>query len=128
MFGVLPASGFYCRHVNNLQLLNTQVAFAREDLRPALVCVDVAGLRISDFAAPNTNPVMVLRNTRDAWVEGNRAPHGNQVYLRLEGPQTEDISIAANDLRASAKPLELGPGVRPETVSVSPRLQPYRGE
>ncbi|HMD85469.1 MAG TPA: glycoside hydrolase family 28 protein [Terriglobia bacterium] len=128
MFGVLPASGFYCRHVKNLRLVNTQVAFAHEDLRPALVCEDVAGLRISDFAAPNTNPVMVLRGTRDAWVEGNRAPQGNQVYLRLEGPHTENVSIAANDLRASSKPLDLGPGVRPETVLVSPPLQPYRGE
>jgi hypothetical protein len=128
MFGVLPASGFYCRHVKSLRLLDTQVAFAQEDLRPALVCEDVAGLRITDFAAPNNNPVMVLRNTRNAWVEGNRAPQGNRVYLRLEGPQTENISIAANDLRASKKPLDLGPGVRPESVSVSPPLQPYRGE
>jgi len=128
MFGVLPASGFYCRHVKNLRLLNTQVSFEHEDLRPPLVCEDVAGLRISDFAAPNTNPAMVLRDTRDAWVEGNRAPEGNHVYLRLEGKQTESISIGTNDLRASAKPLELGPGVRPESVLVSPALQPYRGE
>ena len=128
MFGVLPAYGFYCRHVKNLRLLDTQVAFEHEDLRPALVCEDVAGLRISDFAAPNSNPVMVLRDTRDAWLEANRAPQGNQVYLRLEGQQTENISIAANDLRASKKPLDLGPGVRPESVLASPPMQPYRGE
>jgi polygalacturonase len=128
MFGVLPSYGFYCRHVKNLRLLNTQVSFAQEDLRPALVCEDVTGLRISDFAAPNTNPVMVLRDARDAWLEANRAPQGNQVYLRLEGQRTENISIAANDLRASKTPLDLGPGVRPESVLASPHMQPYRGE
>jgi polygalacturonase len=128
MFGVLPASGFYCRHVKNLRLLNTEVAFQHEDLRPALICEDAAGLRISDFNAPNSNPVIVLRNTSDAWLEANRAPQGNQVYLRLEGPQTENISIAANDLRDSQKPVDLGPGVRPESVLVSPPLQPYLGE
>jgi len=128
MFGVLPASGFYCRHVKNLRLLNTQVTLEREDLRPALVCEDLAGLRISDFAAPNSNPVMVLRDTRDAWLEANRAPQGNQVYLRLEGQRTENVSIAANDLRASQKPLDLGPGVRPDSVLASPPMQPYRGE
>jgi polygalacturonase len=128
MFGVLPASGFYCRHVKNLRLLDTQVAFEHEDLRPALVCEDAAGLRISDFAAPNSNPLMVLRDTRDAWLEANRAPQGNQVYLRLEGPKTDNISIAANDLRASKKPLDLGTGVRPESVFACPRLQPYRPE
>jgi hypothetical protein len=50
------------------------------------------------------------------------------VYLRLEGQRTENIAIAASDLRASQKPLDLGPGVRPDAVAVSPALQPYRGE
>jgi hypothetical protein len=71
---------------------------------------------------------MVLRDTREAWLEANRAPQGNQVYLRLEGQQTENISIAANDLRASKKPLDLGAGVRPDSVLASPPMQPYRGE
>jgi polygalacturonase len=128
MFGVLPASGFYCRHVKNLRLLDVQVSFEHEDLRPALVCEDVAGLRIADFAAPNSNPVMVLRDARDAWLESSRAPQGNPVYLRLEGRQTENVCIAANDLRASKKPFDLGPGVRPEAILASPPLQPYRGE
>jgi len=128
MFGVLPAYGFYCRHVKNLRLLDAQVSFAQEDSRPAVVCDDVAGLRISDFAAPNSNPVMVLRDTRDAWLESSRAPQGNQVYLRLEGQRTENISIAANDLRASQKPVVLGPGVRTEAVFASAPLKPYRGE
>jgi polygalacturonase len=128
MFGVLPASGFYCRHVKNLRLLNTQLAFEHEDLRPALVCEDAANVRVSDFAAPNSNPVIVLRDTRDAWLEANRAPEGNQVYLRLEGKQTENISIAANDLRASQQPLDLEPGVRPESVVAIPPMQAYRGE
>ena len=126
MFGVLPASGFYCRHVKNLRLLNVQVAFEHEELRPALVCEDAAGLRISDFAAPNSNPVMVLRDTRDGWLEANRAPKGNQVYLRVEGPRTENICIAANDLRASKQPFDLGPDVAPGAVLISPPLQPYR--
>ena len=74
MFGVLPAAAFYCRHVKNLRLLNTQVSFEHEEVRPSLVCEDVAGLRVADFSAPNSNPVMVLRDTRDAWLESSRAP------------------------------------------------------
>jgi hypothetical protein len=128
MFGVLPASAFYCRHVKNLRLLNTWVAFEHADLRPAFVCDDAADLRVSDFAASNCNPVLVLRDTRHAWLEAGRAQQGNEVYLRLEGKQTEDISIAANDLHASRKPLELGPGVQPGAILVSPPMQPYRGE
>jgi hypothetical protein len=127
MFGSLPAAGFYCRHVRNLRLLHTQVTCAQQDLRPALVCEDVAGLHVADFAAPNSNPVMLLRDTRDAWLEANRAPHGNERYLRLEGDRTENISIAANDLHASQKPIDLGPGVRPESVFAAPPLAPYGG-
>jgi hypothetical protein len=118
MFGLLPAYGFYCRHVKNLRLLSTQVGFERTDVRPALVCEDVAGLRISDFAAPSSNPLMVLRDVRDGWLDASRAPRGNQVYLRLEGKQTESISVAANDLRASLKPLDVAPDVPPESVWV----------
>lgn len=128
MFGVLPASAFYCRHVKNLRLLNTQVSFQNEDMRPALVCEDVAGLRLADFSAPNSDPVMVLRDARDAWLESSRAPQGNETYLRLEGPRTENICVAANDLRPSRKPIDLGPSVRPEAVLISPPLQPYKRE
>lgn len=126
MFGTLPAYGFYCRHVKNLRLLNTAVELQSQDLRPALVCDDVAGLRVADFSAPNSNPVLVLRDARDAWLESSRAPQGNAVYLRVEGQQTENLSIAASDLRASSKPIDLGPGVRPETVLVSSPLQPIK--
>jgi polygalacturonase len=128
MFGKLPAYGFYCRHVKNLRLLDTQVSLAKEEARPALVGDDVSGLGISGFAAPNSNPVMVLRNVRNAWLEANRAPQGNQVYLRVEGRQTEDISMGGNDLHASSQPIALGPDVRPESVRVSPPLQLYRSE
>jgi polygalacturonase len=124
MFGELPAYGFYCRHVKDLRLLSTQVSFEHEDLRPALVCDDVAGLHISDFDAPNSRPVIVLRDTRDAWLESSRAPQGNEVYLRVEGARTENVCVAANDLRASKKAIELGPGMRPESILFSSPLQP----
>ena len=117
MFGVLPGYAFYCRHVKNLRFLNTQVALEREDLRPALVCDDVDEIRLSDFEAANSNPLLLLRNTRNAWIESSRAPKGNEVFLRLEGKQTENISLANNDLRNSKKPLDRGPEVPPEAVT-----------
>lgn len=128
MFGLSPAYGFYFRHVKNLRLLSTRVDFEHQDSRPALVCEDVADLRVSDFAAPNSNPVVVLRDTRDAWLESNRAPQGNESYLRVEGKRTENISIAVNDLRASKKPVNLGSGVSSAAVLVSSPMTPYRVE
>jgi len=125
MFGVLPAYGFYCRHVKNARILNTQVAVEREDLRPALVSDDVEDLRVTDFEAANSSPVLLLRNTRNAWVESNRVPKDNEVYLRLEGRQTENLCLASNDLRRSKKPVDLAPEVAPEAVLSTPPLKPY---
>jgi hypothetical protein len=120
MFGVLPAYGFYCRHVKNLRFLNTQVGFEQPDLRPALVCDDGEDLRLVDFETANSSPALLLRNTRNAWIESNRAPKENEVYLRLEGKQTENIYLVTNDLRSSKKPVEFGPEVAPNVV-VEPR-------
>jgi hypothetical protein len=53
------------------------------------------------------------------------SPMWVQHYLACE---TDGISVAANDLRASNRPLDLGPGVRPEAVFVTPPMQPYQGE
>ncbi|MGO8732277.1 MAG: glycoside hydrolase family 28 protein [Terriglobia bacterium] len=125
MFGVLPAYGFYCRHVKNVRILNTQVGVERQDIRPALVCDDVEDLRVSDFETANSSPVLLLRNTRNAWIESNRAPKGNEVYLRLEGKQTENLCLASNDLRHSKKPVDLGPEVAPDAVAATPPPKAY---
>ena len=45
---VLPATLI---HAADLEIKNFQVGFATDDLRPAIVAVDVAGLKISDFKA-----------------------------------------------------------------------------
>ncbi len=71
---------------------------------------------------------MVLRDTRDVWLESSRAPEGNEAYLRVEGARTENICVAANDLRASRKAIDLGPGVRADSIFQTARLQPLQGE
>lgn len=41
MFGVLPAYGFYCRHVKGLRLQNLDLSTATNDARPPIVLQDV---------------------------------------------------------------------------------------
>ncbi|HEV2437226.1 MAG TPA: glycoside hydrolase family 28 protein [Verrucomicrobiae bacterium] len=50
-FGALPAYGVFARHVRDLALANIRESFDREDLRPAIECVDVDGLEIDNFKA-----------------------------------------------------------------------------
>jgi hypothetical protein len=43
MFGTLPASAFYIRHVKGLEMHHIDVTFSRDDVRPAFVLNDVVG-------------------------------------------------------------------------------------
>jgi polygalacturonase len=49
--GIMPAYGVFARHVKDLELDNVHVSFENEDLRPAMVCIDVNGLEIDNFKA-----------------------------------------------------------------------------
>ncbi|MGA9451723.1 MAG: glycoside hydrolase family 28 protein [Verrucomicrobiia bacterium] len=49
--GVMPAYGLFARHVHDLELANIRTSFEKEDLRPAVECVDVDGLEIDNFKA-----------------------------------------------------------------------------
>lgn len=52
MFGPLPASGFFLRHVRNLEMTNVELATAAPDARPAFWMRDVDGLDIFRLKLP----------------------------------------------------------------------------
>ncbi|MDF9828150.1 polygalacturonase [Ereboglobus sp. PH5-10] len=52
MFGLLPATALYARHVKNLQLHNVEVATTQPDERPALVLEDIDGITLRDITLP----------------------------------------------------------------------------
>jgi len=49
--GIMPAYGLFARHVRDLELANIRVSFEKDELRPAMMCVDVDGLEIDNFKA-----------------------------------------------------------------------------
>src|SRR5713226_10098338 len=64
MFGVLPAYGFFIRHVNGLQMNDVQVSYLREDARPAFWMNQVKGAEFYRLRAQRgaNAPTFVLRN------------------------------------------------------------------
>jgi polygalacturonase len=46
--GIMPAYGLFARHVHDLELANIRLDFEKEDLRPAIGCIDVDGLEIDN--------------------------------------------------------------------------------
>lgn len=52
MFGTIPASGFFIRHANNIELNNIQLSFIDSDYRPSLWLQDVNGCRLNNYRTP----------------------------------------------------------------------------
>jgi len=78
MFGPMPASGFFLRHVRNLEMSHVEIANATPDARPAFYLADVD--RADFFAitapgavAPNGNGAFALHNVRDLRIAWSRA-------------------------------------------------------
>jgi polygalacturonase len=74
MFGALPATGLFARHVKNLEMSNIEIATERPDHRPAFAMVDVAG---ADFfrvrvPKPSAGPAFSLKKVSDFRVFGSQ--------------------------------------------------------
>jgi hypothetical protein len=64
MFGDLPATGFFMRHIRGVEMSNIEIQVAKPDPRPALWLEDVAG---ADFFRVRTppGPAFALRQVAD---------------------------------------------------------------
>jgi polygalacturonase len=51
MFGMLPAFGFYCRHVRNIRFDEVELDYNGTESRPAMVCDDVSRLELQNVKA-----------------------------------------------------------------------------
>jgi polygalacturonase len=106
MFGMLPAYGFYCRHVEGLKFDNVRLWTNEADRRPAIVCEDVAGLHIDKLDAQfDGGPMLWFVDIRDALISGIR-PRGG-LLLRLQGDKTDRVLLSSNDLSGVGKVAEL---------------------
>ena len=108
MFGILPAYGFYARHVEGLTLTHVQVRCENDDARPAMIFDDVKTLDMDGFRAgtvSGSQPMVWMNNVVDALVRGSR-PVPTETFLRLSGDQTKDIKLLGNDFTHVQQPVE----------------------
>jgi polygalacturonase len=74
MFGDIPASGFFLRHINNLELTNVEIAFRQPDMRPVFWMDHVVEADLFRIKTPRLlkTPVFALRNLEDFRVAASR--------------------------------------------------------
>src|SRR6266542_3638357 len=67
MFGVLPAYGFFIRHVKALSMNDVEVSYLREDARPPFVMNDIKGADFYRLRAQHAVdlPTFVLKNVEN---------------------------------------------------------------
>lgn len=95
MFGHLPASVLYMRHVKNVDLCDLRSSSEDDETDPAIVGDDVDQLRLQLQIVNETNSVW-FRNIRDSFIDilslGSHA--GSQ--LRFSGHETHGVFCCAN--------------------------------
>ena len=62
----------------------------------------IGGLVLRATAPSSTQSVIHLRNCRDVFVHGNRAPVMSGAFLHVSGERSAVIALAANDLSRAA--------------------------
>ena len=70
----MPSTGFFFRHVKNLELSHIEIATERPDDRPAFALVDVAGADFFRVRVPRTasSPAFHLEQVSDFRVFGSQ--------------------------------------------------------
>jgi hypothetical protein len=93
---------------------NVELRAEAPEERPAVVCEDVEDLEIcalrTSGALRSSEPVVDLRNCRNVFLHGNRAPAKTGSFLRVAGAASAEISIVANDLSRAAAPVVFADG------------------
>jgi polygalacturonase len=125
MFGRLPAYGFFCRHVRGLVMDGVQLATVAADQRPALVCDQVEDLEVSRWRATGSPdaPEILLRNTRDVWIQGSRPAVSSAAFVRVEGEASREIVIPVTPRRREQPLIESASDV---PAAAEPRSGPMR--
>jgi polygalacturonase len=74
MFGPMPASGFFLRHVRNVEMSHVEIANATPDARPAFYLTDVTRADFFAVTAPrNADGAFALHGVKDLRIGWSRA-------------------------------------------------------
>jgi hypothetical protein len=122
MFGMLPASGLYARHVRGLNLNNVAFSATAGEARPAVIFDDVIRSRITGLASAPVSgdmPVVQLIDSSDISISKSAATPGTGTFLRVEGSGSGDIVLSGDDLRSARKAFEVSGDVSPHAVTVT---------
>jgi glycosyl hydrolase family 28 len=119
--GTPPAYALYARRVRGLTLSNVRFDVEQPDLRPALVFDQVADVAINGLSAQaNQQADCLLRliGSRDVLVSAARVLTPAAVFLQVEGPVSEGITVDGGDLSKAGAPVIFKAGAAEKAVKL----------
>ena len=121
--GILPAYGFFVRHVEGINFRDVALTYNSEEHRPAMVFNDVQDLKLLNFDAKIANDALgqlVFQNTRNVFINGC-SPKTSNVFLRLEN-NSKNISVTGNNLSRVNIPIVLDTTIKTDDLKISSNL------
>jgi polygalacturonase len=119
MFGRLPAYGLYCRHVRGLRMTDVQLRTEATDERHAVVFHDVERVTLDGLTAASSKEAAAqvrLTDVKDVLIRGCMPPPGTDVFLKVQGPDVEGVTLVGNDFGGVEKIVEVDGNVAPTAV------------
>lgn len=122
MFGMLPAFGLYCRHVRGLRMSNVTFRAPAGEQRPVMICDDVRGMQVTGLTSTpiaGEQAVVKLVQCGNVWISQSGAPAGSNVYLAVEGRESDSILLSGCDLRGAKRSIDKSSEVTEGAVTAS---------
>jgi polygalacturonase len=119
--GVPPAYGLFARNVRGLTLQNVRFDMTAPDLRPALVFDHVADAVVNGFSVqgnPEAESVLRFIGCQDVLLSAARLLQSGKIFLQVEGPGCEAITVDGGDISKAAAPVAFRNGAAERSVKL----------
>jgi hypothetical protein len=119
--GTPPAYGLYARRVRGLTLNNVRFQLEQPDLRPAIVLDRVSDAAMNGLTVRGSkHAASVLRfiNTQEVLLSAARLLTAAAVFLRVEGPSSDAITVDGGALSRAVSLVAFEAGASPAAVSL----------
>jgi polygalacturonase len=115
-----PAYGMYARNVKGLSLQNVRLEYDEPDARPAIIFDNVHDASINGLSAKGNpgNELLRFIDSKDVLLTGTKLLTPAATFLRVEGASSENIVIAAGDIRKAVQPVLFDSGANKESVKL----------
>jgi polygalacturonase len=90
-----------------------------------LVCADAEQIKLTNVKIlPEKSPVFSFYDSRKVAMHNISSSESDGVFIRLQGEKTREIHLAGPDISRLVDRIQLGEGVQPDAISMTPLLSP----